>query len=238
MPTQIFEVTLEVARVAAKDAIETLGAAIASNGSATWVLAGGTSPTSAYEEIVEKYADALDWSKVTVLIGDERIVPLDSPDSNWGTILPLFDDNRYLSKIQRIVPQPELGEVKAAQLYSEAINTLGKKFDLVWVGVGEDGHTLSLFPKHPGLMDSTDALVIPIYEAPKLPPVRMSLSLKGLERVSKLVIFAVGESKRTALKRARIDPQLPIAKAASVVEKSGGIVEWLFDRDAAGPDAR
>jgi 6-phosphogluconolactonase len=227
MSVETYETPEEVARVAANNAIETLAKAIESKGSAVWVLAGGTSPMLAYNLINEKFADVLDWSKVTVLIGDERIVPLNDPDSNWGTIIPLFDD----LGVQKLVPQPELGEVGAASAYAKAVQDLS--FDLVWIGVGEDGHTLSLFPGNAAFVTATDALVIPVYDSPKLPPIRMTLSLKAVEKTRKLVIFAVGEAKKAALMRAKIDKELPIAKVAAIVEKAGGEVDWLYDRAAS-----
>jgi 6-phosphogluconolactonase len=228
MSVEIYETPDEVARVAANNAIETLTKAIESKGSAVWVLAGGTSPMLAYGLIKEKFADAIDWSKVTVLIGDERIVPLSDPDSNWGTIIPLIDD----LKVQKIVPQPELGEVEASAAYAKAVQDLS--FDLVWVGVGEDGHTLSLFPGNAAFVTATDAFVIPVYDSPKLPPTRMTLSLKAMEKTKKLIIFAVGEAKKAALMRAKIDKELPIAKVAATVEKASGEVKWLYDRAASG----
>src|SRR5688572_18330418 len=79
-----------VAASAADDAVRVLSRAIARHGSATWVLAGGTSPLAAYRHLVAHHAESLDWSAVTVVMGDERMVPLDSPDSNWGCVLSLL----------------------------------------------------------------------------------------------------------------------------------------------------
>ncbi|MNQ68492.1 6-phosphogluconolactonase [compost metagenome] len=108
-------------------------------------------------------------------------------------------------------------------------------FDLVWLGVGEDGHTLSLFPKHTDFTPA-ERLVTPVYDAPKPPATRITLTLRALEATSRAVIFAVGASKKAALAEALELGQLPIARAASCIEQRGGYVTWLFDQAATTSD--
>lgn len=224
----------EVARAAAENAIEILALAIEQRGSASWVLAGGTSPLLAYKELAKcDDFDTVDWSKVTVLIGDERFVSLDHEDSNWGTIIGIFDKNDELSKVRCLIPGITTDVAASARDYAAQIKSAGiKKFDLVWIGVGEDGHTLSLFPDNPGLTEPTDQWVIPVYNSPKPPSERFTLSLKALEHVDELVIFAVGAAKQKALKQARLKRNLPVATVADTVETSGGEVRWLYDDGA------
>lgn len=223
----------QVAEAAAENAVEILALAIETRGSASWVLAGGTSPMLAYKKLVSDYSDALDWSKVTILIGDERLVPLDHKDSNWGTITAIFDKSAELSAMAKLVPDTNDTAEIAAKSYQSLIKAAGiERFDLVWIGVGEDGHTLSLFPANAGFTEPTDQWVIPIYDSPKLPADRITLSLTALEHIDELVIFAVGASKKDALREARLKGKLPVAVAANVAETSGGEVRWLYD-DAA-----
>lgn len=223
----------DVAKAAAENAIEILQAAIESKGSAYWVLAGGTSPMLAYKILIDTYFDALDWSKVTIVIGDERMVPLHHDDSNYGTIIKLFDTSPDASKVKRIIPDTLLETNLAARDYSKKINAENiTEFDLVWIGVGEDGHTLSLFPDNPGFIDPSSDWVIPVFDSPKPPSERISLSLTALEHVDELVIFAVGAAKQDALQEARLQRKLPIAVVADTVEMSGGEVRWLYDEAA------
>jgi 6-phosphogluconolactonase len=223
----------DVAEAAAENAIEILQLAIEAKGTASWVLAGGSSPMLAYKKIVTHFSDALDWSKVVVLIGDERMVSLNDKDSNYGSIMSLFDKNSELSKVRRITPDTSGSVVAAAQDYASKIAAENfDEFDLVWLGVGEDGHTLSLFPGNAGFVEPTDAWVIPVYNSPKPPSERFSLSLSALEHVDELVIFAVGASKREALKQARSKRQLPVSVASDVAESNGGEVRWLYDEAA------
>jgi len=227
----------DVAQAAAENAVEILQLAIEAKGSASWVLAGGTSPMLAYKKIVKDFSDAIDWSLVTVLMGDERMVPLDHKDSNYGAILSLFDKNIELSKVKRIVPNTEVDVTSAADDYARKIAFEHiVEFDLVWLGVGEDGHTLSLFPGNAGFTEEAEQWVIPVYDSPKPPSERISLSLKALEFVDELVIFAVGASKQDALKAARLKRLLPISVASDVVEMNGGEVRWLYDEAAWNDD--
>lgn len=222
-----------VAKAAAENAVEILNKAIEEQDKATWVLAGGSSPIAAYKKLIKNYADAVDWSKVTVLIGDERFVPITHNDSNWGAILPLFEANELTNAIATVQPDIlETVELTAAA-YDEKIRALGiSRFDLVWIGVGEDGHTLSLFPGNPAFTEEQTEWVIPVYDSPKPPGQRITLSLKALEYISELVIFAVGASKKKVLKEARLKRQVPVAIAADIAEMNGAEVRWLYDDSA------
>ena len=227
----------DVAQAAAENAVEILQLAIETKGAASWVLAGGTSPMLAYRKIIKDFSDALDWSKVTVLMGDERMVALSHKDSNYGTILALFDKNIELRKVKRLIPDTTIDVALAARDYATKIALESfVEFDLVWLGVGEDGHTLSLFPGNVAFTEPTEEWVIPVYDSPKLPSQRITLSLKALEYVDELVIFAVGASKQDALKLARLKRLLPISVASDVVESNGGEVRWLYDEAAWNDD--
>ena len=232
-----YESAEEVAQAAAENAIEILQLAIESKGTASWVLAGGSSPMLAYKKLVKNYSDAIDWSMVLLLIGDERMVSLDSKDSNWGVIGKIFDKSSELMKAKRIIPDTSVDVSAAAHLYEQQIKSEGiAEFDLVWLGVGEDGHTLSLFPDNIAFTEPTEKWVISIRDSPKPPAERISLSLKALEYVDELVIFAVGASKQDALKLARLKRTLPVAVTADVVESNGGEVRWLYDEAAWNDD--
>lgn len=234
-----YDTAQTVADVAAKSAIDILGLAIQTNGSAMWILAGGTSPILAYKKLVKDYADAINWSLVTVVIGDERLVPLEHSDSNWGTIIELFDNSPALSQVVHVRPDVTGTVEEAASSYDRQVKQLvmKKRFDLAWVGVGEDGHTLSLFPDNNAFTNPTNDLVIPVHDSPKPPAERLTLSLKALEYVSVLVIFAVGASKKEILSEVRLGGKLPITIVVEAVESHDGEVLWLYDTAAWGEDS-
>lgn len=224
-----------VAQAAAENAAEILNLAISEKGRAVWVLAGGSSPMTAYKEIVKKYADAVDWSKVMVVMGDERFVPLTHKDSNWGAIMRVFAKHETFAGLQKVEPEILTTVASTAEAYQQKLATLNiDRFDLVWLGVGEDGHTLSLFPGNDAFLNPTDEWVIPVYDSPKPPSERFTLSLKALEYISELVIFATGVAKQPALRQARLKGGLPVAVAAEVAEQNGAEVRWLYDDAAWG----
>jgi 6-phosphogluconolactonase len=229
-----------IAELAAKNAVECLRDAISSNGWATWVIAGGTSPMAAYRILARDYVDALEWSKVQFIIGDERIVPFDHPDSNWTQVEEAFLQllTPSISSFGR--PATASSAEDAADRYETALRGLPQvvqgvpRLDCVWLGVGEDGHTLSLFPGHPSL-NPTGRLVIPVHHSPKPPADRISLTLKALRGATKCLILAGGASKASVVAKALDgDLSLPIALVAHEIEQAGGEVTWLLDKASAG----
>lgn len=224
-----------VAKAAADHAVSTLSTAISIHGSATWVLAGGSTPNIAYKIIADARLADVAWSAVTIVIGDERIGPLDGSDNNWHSIEQIL--LRYIPQATFLRPLSNLDTEAAAADYAEQLKTLPgaanglPRFDLLWLGMGEDGHTLSLFPDHESL-DPTESLVIPVHNSPKPPADRLSLSLVGLSGTQECVILACGEGKRDAITKVTTGHPLPVGTAASQITASGGNVTWLIDKAA------
>lgn len=228
---EIFADTHALARAAVDTTIATLREAITEYGAATWVLTGGTTPALAYQLLAEQSLDQIDWSHVTIIMGDERIVPLDSPDSNWHmaeqVLLKRIPQATFLRPLSDQTAEIGAGEY-ATQLAALPQHKGLPRLDLVWLGMGEDGHTLSLFPHHPGLI-STNQLVIPIHSSPKPPSDRFTLTFAALGGAQKTIILAAGESKAEAVKQAlQPDSTLPIAQAARLTHAA-----WLIDEAAA-----
>lgn len=238
----------ELAQRVADQVATDLNAAIAKDGSASWGLAGGSLPPLAYGILADTAADRVDWTKVSLVVGDERLAPYASEDSNWGIFKRAFLDKVPQAGGDLAPPATDVevegAEDKAdaiAQAYEqELVNKLPKteqgvpRLDVVWVGMGPDGHTLSLFPDHPSTTEPTDRLVAPTYNSPKPPATRITLTFKALTGVQKLVIIAAGEDKADKLKEAFDNPDsLPIGRAARTVLESGGQVIWMLDEAAA-----
>lgn len=225
----------QVAARAANHTIQQLKTAIGEHGSARWVLAGGSSPVVAYREIVSRYSDALDWSKVAIMIGDERLVPWDHADSNWGQLVPILMSNPSISRLTKIAPDTSLEVRAAAADYARRIIDNARpdevRLDVVWLGVGEDGHTLSLFPAQEPVWHA-DALVTSVPDSPKPPAERITLTLAALDTARMILVFATGAGKRAAQQRARAERRLPIAVASDRASASGAEVIWLYDPDA------
>ena len=232
MNIQTFDSDVAVAEEAARNAIETLREAIQRYGAATWVLAGGTTPNLAYGILAQGYSDALDWSKVTFIIGDERIGPLNGPDNNWQLIEELF--LQHIPEATFLRPKSDQSAEQAASDYEKQLQTHAQageslRFDLTWLGMGPDGHTLSLFPDHADFDPHDTRLVVPVHNSPKPPADRISLTLKAIRSSEHTVIIATGASKREALLQAfTASSTLPIAQAAATNEHT----LWLVDEAA------
>jgi 6-phosphogluconolactonase len=228
-----------VAEAAASILAEDLAAAIEQRGSAVWVAAGGTTPAAAYDVLADRYAASVRWGEVTIAMGDERCVPFDDPDSNWGQLAKLLLDRLPGAAPQLLVPRTELGAQDAAVDYSSRLARLDRlsagppRLDHVWLGLGEDGHTLSLFPGHQAELGSRE-LVVSVHDSPKPPPERISLTLEALAGAAHCLVLAAGAGKREIVRRAVAeDSSLPVVAAMRAVEAAGGAVSWLLDEAAA-----
>jgi 6-phosphogluconolactonase len=235
---RIFDDKQEVADAVAQQTVVLLEQVIKTYGIAVWVLAGGSIPLLAYEVIAKKYKDEIDWTKVTVIIGDERIGDLNGPDNNWHAIEKILLNELPVTKIR---PESSLHAVDAARRYEDALDTLPKtstglpRLDVVWLGMGQDGHTLSLFPNHDSLLPSKQ-LVIPVSNSPKPPSNRITLTLRALTATKTALIITGGSDKQEAVTKARSGVQLPIALAVNVITTHQGNVRWLIDKSAAPAD--
>ena len=241
---QIVADARELAETAARAALADLEAAIDAHDTCTWVLTGGTTPVEAYRLLAgHDLRSAVEWGRVRIAMGDERCVPLDDPESsNWGQAAAALLDHVPIADEQRLPIHGGLGAEAAAADYEAVLRRLpparpaaaAPRLEVMWIGVGPDGHCLSLFPGRPEL-EVRERLVVPVHGAPKPPPDRVSLTLAALTGVERLVVLASGDSKAEAVARARAgDQHLPVTRAIATVEGAGGMVRWLLDRAAAG----
>ena len=213
----------DAAAVAAEVADIVLAAAaeaIAARGAFRVVLTGGTTPLGAYGRLAQ--ADA-DWSHWHIYHGDERCLPVADAERNSRAA-----DEAWLHHVPippaHVHPIPaEQGAERAAAAYEPVVAT-ALPFDLVLLGMGEDGHTASLFP---GQEVRPGPLVMAVHEAPKPPPDRVSLTPSALCRTRRMVVMVTGAAKRPAMARWQAGEGLPVARVAS-----GGSALVLLDRAA------
>ncbi len=211
MDVRVLGTAEEVARAAADEIAGALR-----GGARTLVLTGGTTPARAYELLAEM---DLEWGRVTVLFGDERCVPPDHPDSNYLMAKNLLLDRVWPATVHRM--PAELGPDEGAAEYEKVV-AANSPLDFVLLGVGEDGHTASLFPGHHAL--KAHNLVVGVYDSPKPPPQRVTLTLPVLRAARRVLILATGAGKADA-----------VAKAKRGEVPSGMITgaKWLIDQAAA-----
>jgi 6-phosphogluconolactonase len=189
--------------------------AVAERGQFHLVLSGGETPRSIYRMLRDIQAG---WGAWHVYFGDERCLPADDPERNSRMAGDAWLDHVVLPSGQ-VHPIPaELGPEKAAAAYAATLHGVGD-FDLVLLGLGEDGHTASLFPGHDWgtAAGAPDALAI--LDATKPPPERVSLSAARLSRARQVVFLVAGESKLPAVAAWRAYRNIParaITPAAGV----------------------
>jgi 6-phosphogluconolactonase len=149
------------------------------------------------------------WKDIHLWWSDERLVPLDSHDSNYYQAQKAFIEKIDIAETQVHPVHTSLSPDQAASNYAHQISTIipNASFELVLLGLGPDGHIASLFPNHSGLFVSSDSYVIPILDSPKPPPERITFTLNLLTRAQSILLFAKGAERVAVLEAALSAPQ-------------------------------
>jgi 6-phosphogluconolactonase len=202
-----FETAGDIAEVVCTQIMLSAQRAIAERNRFNLVLAGGSTPEKIYQLLAQLNAD---WSKWYIYYGDERCLATDDSERN-----SIMAANALLRKVDiplaNIFTMPtELGAMEAAKQYRQAIADV-EQFDLVLLGMGEDGHTASLFPGH---NNKEDEAVHEVYHSPKPPSDRISLSAKTLANTRQLFFIVTGASKSEPVKQWKQGMNLPVATIA------------------------
>ena len=218
----------ELAEAAARWTAERITAAVAARHACYIALAGGETPRGCYQHLAQPpYSDGLPWPSVFVYWSDERQVPLDDPASNYAMAKAALLDHVPIPP-EQIFP---LVQDPVPALLRLPVDRAGlPRFDIIHLGMGEDGHTASLFPGSPAL-EEWQALVYYVHDAPKPPPDRVTLTLPAINAARAVLFMVQGASKREALARVlQRDPALP----ASRVKPIDGELQFIVDRAALG----
>jgi 6-phosphogluconolactonase len=196
--------------------------AIAQTGQFKIVLAGGSTPNLIYQMLSQVDAD---WDKWWIFWGDERCLPVDDSERNSLMAQQAWLDNVAIPTAQ-IFPIPaEQGAEEGAENYEKIVaNYL--PFDMVLLGMGEDGHTASLFP---GQIHNENELTHAVYNSPKPPSERVSISAKALSDTTQLLFLISGAGKLEAFKAWQQGADLPVAQ---IKPKNG--IEIYADYAALG----
>ncbi len=194
-------------------------AAVAARGAFHLVLAGGSTPLALYGALTERNAGDARWH---LWYGDERCLPADDPGRNSVMVESAWLAASCIPPENRVPIPAERGAVEGAAAYGSRLAGV-PDFDVALLGVGEDGHTASLFPGHDWgtAPDSPDALAVAA--APKPPPGRVSLSAARLCRSARVWFVVTGGGKRHALRRWASGEALPAAAVRGTQET----VAWV-----------
>jgi 6-phosphogluconolactonase len=213
--------------------VTALADAQAARGSASVVLTGGRTGIAVLEQVrVAAARDAVDWSHVHFYWGDERFLPSGHPDRNETQAraallddLPVWPDHIHAMGSSDDGADPDA----AAAAYAELLDRV-PTFDVCLLGVGEEGHTLSVFPDSPAVHEKTRS-VVAVRNCPKPPPTRISMTLATTRRSAEVWLMTTGQSKADPVRQALSgadEVDIPAAGARGTQKTL-----WLLDLDAA-----
>ena len=229
------------AEAAAAFVLEVGQEAIRAKGRFFIALSGGTTPETLYRALTSPaFIGRFDWSRTTFFFSDERCVPPDDPRSNYALA------NRTLFAPLKIAPaqvcrmagefrDPQAAASEYEQQLRRATNTSPSNsptLDLILLGLGEDGHTASLFPGSLAFRDNKS--LIAVTQSPKDPPTRLTMTLGVINQAS-VILFLVAGAGKAGVVRAILDPKTETERQlpASLVAPEKGRLIWLLDRAAA-----
>lgn len=213
----LFQSQQEINQAALNRILAAADAAIAKHGSFLIVLAGGSTPKAVYQLLAT--ADA-DWSKWHVYHNDDRCLPVDHVERNSKMARDAWLSHVAIPENQIHDIPAELGNVAGAQAYSDTLKGV-RTFDLVILGLGEDGHTASLFPGHT-VDNSADA--VPVFHSPKPPADRITISQKRLNDTHEVMFLVTGAGKQEAVDNWRQGVGIP----ATLIQSPNGVDVYCF----------
>lgn len=222
-------------------------AGIQRHGSFKVAVSGGSLPKTLAQALLAPAtsdADTVKWAKWEIFFADERIVPLDHPDSNYALL-----KSELLDKLPGGGPQPIVYPINKDKLDEDTVEVADDYeqqlvgsfasrdsvrlpiFDLLLLGCGPDGHTCSLFPGHALLREAT-AWVAPIDDSPKPPPKRITLTLPVVTHAVRVAFVATGGGKKSIMKRIFEEGGASGLPCALVNEQTGDRCSWFVDEPA------
>lgn len=191
--------------------------AIAKHGSFLVVLAGGSTPKSVYQLLRKQQAD---WSKWHIFHNDDRCLPVDHLERNSKMARDAWLSHVAIPANQIHDIPTELGNVEGAKAYAKTLADV-RTFDLVILGLGEDGHTASLFPNQ-AVDNSAD--VVPVFNAPKPPADRVTMSQNRLNNTHEVMFLVTGAGKQEAVDNWRNGIAIP----ATLIAPANGVDVYCF----------
>lgn len=186
------------------------------------------------------YSSRLDWSAVHLFWGDERCVPPEHPESNFGAARGLLLDHLPLPDVNIHRMRGELNPADAAALYEAEIRRffrtgkngfLPPRFDLVLLGMGEDGHTASLFPGTASVRERSRWVIAHCVDSNR--GWRITLTPVAINAAATVMLIVSGRSKAKAMKAAFTEPCRPDDFPVQIIRPESGKLHWMVDREAA-----
>jgi 6-phosphogluconolactonase len=203
-----------------------------------WALSGGSTPKLLFRLLAEEYRDRIDWSRLYFFWGDDRMVPYDDPESNYGEAKALLFDHVPVVE-EQIFPIPtQLEPEEAARTYAATLaehlprNSDGLPiFDINMLGMGTDGHTASIFPDSMDLL--TDERICAVAKHPESGQLRVTLTGPVINASDEVIFLVTGRSKTLRVAQIINREQLATEFPAAHVQPLSGKLHWFLDTVAA-----
>jgi len=235
---RIFALPEELAAECAKEIARLINRSAEKKKIFTIALSGGSTPELLFTKLGEEYSKSVQWESVHVFWGDERCVPPDDSESNFGMTL-----SRFLSKIE--IPAENIHRIKGeddpegeALRYSDEISRFTEEkdglpaFSMVILGMGEDGHTASIFPGHSELLISDKICEVAVH--PVSGQKRITITGRVINNADSVYFLVTGKKKQDVLDKILNDKPAAKSYPAYFIEPVDGDLIWYLDRDAAG----
>jgi 6-phosphogluconolactonase len=234
---EIFRALGDLTRAAAGKIVGFLAEAIDTRGVATIALSGGTTPRGIYGQLgSDDFVRRVDWTKVHFFWGDERCVPPASSESNYRLVkesllaqVVIPDKNVHRIMTEKEPREAALGYEQAMERFFSLSEDQFPAFDLVLLGLGEDGHTASLFPSNP-MVNERSRLAVEVF-VNKLAQYRITMTLSVINN-ARAVLFVVSGKHKASIVREVLAGDT-ISYPAQMVRPVSGELYWFLDQDAA-----
>lgn len=214
---QLFNSQEMINQVTTQRILDAANKAIRKYGSFLIVLAGGSTPKSVYQLLAKANAD---WANWHIYYNDDRCLPIDHPERNSLMAAQAWLQHVAIPKSQIFDIPTELGNVVGAKAYAATLKGV-RAFDLVLLGLGEDGHTASLFPNQV-VDNSADA--VSVFDAPKPPADRVTMSQHRLNNTHEVIFLVTGAGKQEAVNHWRQGMNIP----ATLIKSPNGVDVYCF----------
>lgn len=202
----------------------------------TLVLSGGGTPKLLFQKLAsDKYKDKIDWKRVHIFWGDERVVPFDDDRNNakmaYDILINHIDVPPEQVHIMRTDIEPKLAAEEYEKILHQYFENTLNSFDLVLLGMGDDGHTLSLFPGSP-IIEEHEHWVNSVYnEQQKM--YRVTLMPAIVNKASNIVFMVDGAKKANVLQQVIRGPYIPRQLPAQIIKPVNGQLNWFLDKAVA-----
>lgn len=226
-----------ISRAAAHLFVEQAAQAVSERNQFLVALNGGNTPTRLFQLLASDYREKINWNRTHIFWGDERCVPPDDKESSYGQARNILLNKILIPASNAHRVNTDLGPEAASKDYASALRRFAQppldwpRFDLVLLGLGEDGHTASLFPGSP--IEATEPTLAVTANYQDRPAKRVTMTPLVFNSARLIIFMATGENKAVTLARVLSDNYQPEQLPAQRISPKDGALIWLVDKDAA-----